>query len=80
VIQVTSQDTGLTVCGGTVTVSIARVSTTHLTSAPGCFHTAYFNLNSGVPNDGTYKVTLSYSGYGGLQPSTSAPFDITVSG
>jgi hypothetical protein len=79
VIDVTSQVTGTTVCGGTVTVSIAGVSTTQLTSAPGCFHTAYFTLSSGVPKDGTYKVTLSYSGSGSLQPSTSST-RITVSG
>jgi hypothetical protein len=77
---VVSQATGTTVCGGTVTVSIAGITTTQSTSAPGCFHTAYFTLSSGISKDGTYKVTLSYSGYGTLQPSTSPPFDITVSG
>jgi len=77
-IQVTSQATGTTICGGSVTVSISG-HPGQVTSggASDCFKTAYFTLSSGLPK-GTYTVTLSYSGDSTYQSSTHT-FPITVS-
>jgi hypothetical protein len=76
-IQVTSQATGTTVCGGSVTVSIpGHPGQVTSGGASGCFKTAYFTLSSGLPK-GTYTATLSYSGDSTYQPSTHA-FPITV--
>jgi hypothetical protein len=76
-IQVTSQATGTTICGGSVTVSIpGHPGQVTSGGASGCFKTAYFTLSSGLPK-GKYTVTLSYSGDSTYQPSTYA-FPITV--
>ena len=76
-IVVTSQATGTTVCGGSVTVSIpGHPGQVTSGGASGCFKTAYFTLSSGLPK-GTYTATLSYSGDSTYQPSTHA-FPITV--
>ncbi len=79
-IVVTSNATGLTVCGGSVTVLVNGASTGQVTSggASGCFKTAYFTLSSGLPkNNQPYTLTLSYSGDSAYQSSTST-VDITV--
>ena len=76
-IQVTSQATGTTICGGSVTVSIpGHPGQVTSGGASGCFKTVYFTLSSGLPK-GKYTVTLSYSGDSTYQPSTYA-FPITV--
>jgi hypothetical protein len=77
-IEVTSSATQLTVCGGSVTVSIpGHPGQVTSGGASGCYRTAYFTLSSGLPT-GKYTVTLSYSGDSTHQAISHA-FDITVS-
>ena len=84
-IEVTASTGSPVVCGGSVTVLINGASAGQVTSggASGCFKTAYFTLNSGLPAGTvakpiTYAVTLRYAGDSTYQPSETT-VDITCS-